>query len=813
MGSAIPEMPLTLTVAFEEVLPSRRRPSPVLIESLGHAIDPAGPVGLVEGAVLTTLGRAPAAVPAPVRHSGSEMPVVAVDHPDAEPSDPLVFDPPARRPLPRRPATEVATERPSADPATPPPAPTTTVVNGPAPVDAPPVVAAPAAPTMIRAEPPADQLVTELSVARLPSRGGPPHPSPEQPSPGTATPSTPPALRPVDAPVPPVPAPQMARPADRPAAVAPPLGQTEERQPGSEPAVTPAPAVRPEGPDSGDTAPLDLAVPPVRSLGEPPDPAAGQASPAATPLLGGRPIASSEPRPSTPSRQATTADPAQAAAPPQPEARRSRSGLGAPIAAVPSSAITPEELLGPAAPGAAGPKVPLSGGQPTGAAVAGGVGPANQVALPLAGARPAPEAAITGHRVGQPWRRPEAAGEEAIRPDEVTERLASGERRQDLRGQPLAVVAIEPLVERTVRLAETALSRPRRTVPLLGQERRPPLPAPAPADHETVPVRAAVSAQVGVDLSSVPVDRGVETVAQSRRLAAQAYTDDSGVHIPPTVGRLDRSPGRELLAHELTHAAQRIVMGSVPDERSPAGRRLEAQADSVAERLAQLPAVTPSSPPRPRAGVPGAGGPGPAPTALPSPPAVTVLAAAPAITPPALTPTAPAAPRLTELAERAGPGEAPTAPPQRRSEPPQARPSGPEESPRPVAVSPALAGLERRLAQLEETASAALAATDTAPAAVGLASATWQSPLAVSAPAPAAPAVAPPAVPAAPAAVSNGVQRKPTADGSPWSVKPTNADLERMARLLYPVLRLELVSELREDRDRAGRLSDIYGRW
>ena len=45
------------------------------------------------------------------------------------------------------------------------------------------------------------------------------------------------------------------------------------------------------------------------------------------------------------------------------------------------------------------------------------------------------------------------------------------------------------------------------------------------------------------------------------------------------------------------------------------------------------------------------------------------------------------------------------------------------------------------------------------------------------------------------------------------SPRPSDQDLNNLSRWLYPLIRYRLKGELREDRERAGLLTDHYGRW
>ncbi len=43
--------------------------------------------------------------------------------------------------------------------------------------------------------------------------------------------------------------------------------------------------------------------------------------------------------------------------------------------------------------------------------------------------------------------------------------------------------------------------------------------------------------------------------------------------------------------------------------------------------------------------------------------------------------------------------------------------------------------------------------------------------------------------------------------------RPSDEDLSNLSRWLYPLIKYRLKGELREDRERAGLLTNHYGRW
>ena len=94
-------------------------------------------------------------------------------------------------------------------------------------------------------------------------------------------------------------------------------------------------------------------------------------------------------------------------------------------------------------------------------------------------------------------------------------------------------------------------------------------------------MRATMRDVLGVDVGDRLVHRGPAVSAEARAMNAQAFTRDGQVHIADEVGPLDQPTGRATLAHELTHAAQQIVRGTLPDEGGAGGRALEAHAQQV----------------------------------------------------------------------------------------------------------------------------------------------------------------------------------------------------------------------------------------
>jgi hypothetical protein len=108
----------------------------------------------------------------------------------------------------------------------------------------------------------------------------------------------------------------------------------------------------------------------------------------------------------------------------------------------------------------------------------------------------------------------------------------------------------------------------------------------------------------GVDVSGVRVHRDDAARDESRRQGARALTRGDDILLPAEHGPLERGPARGLLAHELTHVVQQRRLGSsLPLEHSPAGTRLEREAQEAERRWRREEATAspepapPSSPP------------------------------------------------------------------------------------------------------------------------------------------------------------------------------------------------------------------------
>ena len=195
-------------------------------------------------------------------------------------------------------------------------------------------------------------------------------------------------------------------------------------------------------------------------------------------------------------------------------------------------------------------------------------------------------------------------------------------------------------VEQPLRPASvTRARRPRNRVglgaPLTPDETE---PEPGHVDSAPYALTRELAATYGADLDAVPVHRGGDTDRRAEQLRASAFTEDGAVHLPAAAGPLDSTESRALLAHELVHVAQqRHRGGTLPDESTPGGADLEAQAQAVEAAVragAPLPKLTHPAVPEPPAQVAPERAAGPPPGLPPGsppgpPPAVTTASAPP----------------------------------------------------------------------------------------------------------------------------------------------------------------------------------------
>lgn len=266
-----------------------------------------------------------------------------------------------------------------------------------------------------------------------------------------------------------------------------------------------------------------------------------------------------------------------------------------------------------------------------------------------------------------------------------------------------------------------------------------------PQEDEGERGRIAVGRLYGLDLD-VKIDRTARTALEAHHAGARAFTTASGIFIPPEVGPLNSGPGEALLVHELTHVAQRQRNGGeVPDESSEEGRQLEAEAlrnEHFFAATRTLPVTT-------------------FPVEAPKPPSLPVARP--------LFPTIPAF--GTE---------------------PGAVPGGAQDG-LPLASS---GGFD--VSAIADSVAAMVTERISAPA-----------PPLSSEPAMSMQRAEVDTAPAQGSVVPESVETPGTAGMD----RPPDADLDRLSGWLYPLIRFRLRKELREDRERAGRLTDLYRRW
>jgi hypothetical protein len=287
--------------------------------------------------------------------------------------------------------------------------------------------------------------------------------------------------------------------------------------------------------------------------------------------------------------------------------------------------------------------------------------------------------------------------------------------------------------------------------PLVTVEPIEPGPPGSGLPPEGVRVRTTVGQRHGVDLTEVPLDRSSDGATRAREVGARAFTSDRAIVIPPDVGSLETGPGEALFAHELTHVAQRARFGAtLPDASTPAGRALEVEALSAE------------------------------------------LALAPA-------------------------GSAPLEWPEATSHPPASGLAGDRVSSwRPAAELPLAAApasgpdIDSLAASILDKMSG-LSAAQPMGATTEVFTAPWSS---SPAPAPAVPAP----VQRADVLSALAPRNQPPSTGQdepagPFSTRPSDRELNNLSRWLYPLIKYRLKGELREDRERAGLLTDHYRKW
>ena len=114
------------------------------------------------------------------------------------------------------------------------------------------------------------------------------------------------------------------------------------------------------------------------------------------------------------------------------------------------------------------------------------------------------------------------------------------------------------------------------------------------------PTRAFMEPRFGRDLGGVRVHTDSAAARASKMLSANAFTVGRDIHFAEGQYRPDTTPGRRLLAHELTHTVQQSgggvdgasVIARSPDVVSHRHDASEREADSIADRVASGSPVT-----------------------------------------------------------------------------------------------------------------------------------------------------------------------------------------------------------------------------
>lgn len=337
--------------------------------------------------------------------------------------------------------------------------------------------------------------------------------------------------------------------------------------------------------------------------------------------------------------------------------------------------------------------------------------------------------------------------------------------------------------------------------------------APAGAVPDEIAHVEAVARRVeswtGVRLPPVGIDRSASAARRAEALGAAAFTDDAGVHLPSAIGPLDDPSARALLAHELTHVAQRQRLGGspLPPEHSPLGVRLEAEARS-AERRERSSArlvgtqVTPAQT-GPSRGFTVLGHDGGSTGLLASSAAPEPTTSVPTMVESMPSPQVDAAANPPELAHVARSAERPASTPTSNARASTLLAYPATSAPWPAGAATAVLPSPR----LRWTPG-----SHAQPA--------WTTP-----PPPVPPVSPPPPPPPQPPASSassspgeRAPQRAPLAPAtasfrSPWDEPPSAKQLDQLARRLLPTLTAAIRAELAGDRDRIGALTNNYQRW
>jgi Domain of unknown function (DUF4157) len=330
---------------------------------------------------------------------------------------------------------------------------------------------------------------------------------------------------------------------------------------------------------------------------------------------------------------------------------------------------------------------------------------------------------------------PTLATQSTLSPSETQPWWAPQSPQVWMPGTPPATGSLLPTMPRRSQ-ADVGTTHNGWNAPLLPARARPVL---GESQSEGVGVRTVIGQRHDLDLSNVRLDRSPEGQTQARAMGAQAFSSEERIVLPPSAGPLDGGRGAALLAHELTHVAQRARFGPLlPPEHTPAGQTLEAEA-TMAERQA--------------AGLKAAGHNGARLPVVPTAPTVLKVSSSP-------TYEADPSASLGRFDGVASPAGSPSVVDggTSASDPGSGGPTATVAPP--VASPPGLSSVQR------------------------------------------ASEVPNPPEPASPA----------EPEGM-FATRPSESDLSHLARWLYPLISYRIKGELRENRERAGLLTDNYRRW
>lgn len=122
-----------------------------------------------------------------------------------------------------------------------------------------------------------------------------------------------------------------------------------------------------------------------------------------------------------------------------------------------------------------------------------------------------------------------------------------------------------------------------------------PEPGARVVEQPSAEVVRVVERATGVEIGDAVIDRSPSVSLRAAEMGAVAFTESGVVHLPEELGPQDEPRTRAIVAHELTHVAQRRKLGSAtPPESTPDGEALEAEAHAVQRSVWSGEPVTPA---------------------------------------------------------------------------------------------------------------------------------------------------------------------------------------------------------------------------